>query len=449
MMGQASAPPAEKRRLTIIELNEFNREFLQTAAPSRGFKHFQALLELPTIRTVTEDKIEHQGLDPWVQWVCVHSGMPTSEHGIRRLGDTRSQTWPQLWNKLGAKGLSWGVWGVMNAPRGDAAGCKFFMPDPWSFDERADPEPLNQFLDLPRYVSRNYIEPHKRQVISGALKLMGFLVSPPNWTVTARFTAAFVGAMISKGLSIHTLSTLFDYLSVLVFCRLKKRHEPDFSLVFVNTIAHLQHQFWERGQEIHPEMELGLRLTDRMLGEIMGSTHADEALIVLNGLGQKNVQHEGIFVYRQRNTAEMLRAMGLGVENVEQCMTHDAHVRLFSPEQAEAALGALSDARLSDGSKAFYVERTGPCELFFQVDFEHDVPFSVSLTVNGKQYPFYDLFEKVCERTGVHVPEGYAYSRGIALNGPMPNHRIHDAVLAYFGITAPAAEEATEQRISD
>ena len=72
-----------------------------------------------------------------------------------------------------------------------------------------------------------------------------------------------------------------------------------------------------------------------------------------------------------------------------------------------------------------------------------------SLTVNGKQYPFYDLFEKVCERTGVHVPEGYAYSRGIALNGPMPNHRIHDAVLAYFGIAAPAAEEATEQRISD
>ena len=31
-------------------------------------------------------KKEHHGLDPWVQWVSIHTGKPSSEHKILELG---------------------------------------------------------------------------------------------------------------------------------------------------------------------------------------------------------------------------------------------------------------------------------------------------------------------------------------------------------------------------
>jgi hypothetical protein len=85
-------------RLLVIERNDSVPEFLARMAARMNLVHVSKIFSMQRSETSTADLVEHQGLDPWVQWVGVHCGKPTTEHGIRRLGATRAQDFPQIWH---------------------------------------------------------------------------------------------------------------------------------------------------------------------------------------------------------------------------------------------------------------------------------------------------------------------------------------------------------------
>jgi hypothetical protein len=143
--------------MLLVELNEFNKDLLKSAAESLKLKNIQKILALTEFHTITDDTYDSGYLEPWVQWVSVHTGTPSAKHQIKHLGDVPNVTEPQIWERLSEKGVTCGVWGAMNASRNAARNCLFFLPDPWTFTELGYPEPLNQLLDLPRYISKNYL----------------------------------------------------------------------------------------------------------------------------------------------------------------------------------------------------------------------------------------------------------------------------------------------------
>ena len=429
-------------KLLLIELNEFAPDFLAEMSLELGLRNIGKMLALPHAVTATADLVEHQGLDPWVQWVGVHCGRPTTVHGVRRLGETRRQTLPQIWQRLGAAGYSWGVFGVMNAPRGDAPGCDFFFPDPWSFEEDAYPKSLNDLLALPRYVSKNYLSIGPWEAFKNALKLARFFAPPQHWLLLTRFGAEALRSVARTGPNVHTFTTLLDYLSTLYFVQQRRRKRPDFSLIFLNHIAHLQHQFWNREMPPHPEMALGLELNDAMIGLLLQDRRPDEALVIMNGLKQKNVAGEGFHVYRQKNPQAAALAMGLEDGEVKQSMTHDAHILFSSSDKADRALAILQACTLSDGHHAFYAERAGATRVFYQIDFEHRVAPGTRLMVGNRTLAFDDLFELVCERTGAHVPDGDVYFDGVAIPPNLENHEIFGVVMRHFGLLEESLEPA-------
>ena len=137
--------------MLVIELNEFDPDYLLKNSKKLNLRNIQYFLNFQHTETITEEKIEHQGLDPWVQWVSIHCGKPMKEHNIKRLGETKIQKDEQIWNKISKfNAVKWGVWGVMNAPCGGYIGRSFFLPDPWSFEEKAYPHSLERLLALPR-----------------------------------------------------------------------------------------------------------------------------------------------------------------------------------------------------------------------------------------------------------------------------------------------------------
>jgi hypothetical protein len=419
-------------RLLIVELNEFDPVYLAQMASDHGLGNLRKVLALKHSRTSTNDRIEHQGLDPWVQWVGIHCGKPTEVHGIRRLGATRAQTSAQVWHAAASKGYTWGVWGVMNAPLGDIRGCRFFMPDPWSFEESAYPPYLNNLLALPRYAARNYLEIDYTKAFAAALKLVRFFAPPQHWGLLLRFGFRVSRSVASAGLNVHTFTTLLDYLSVLFFVKLRRDLRPDLSMIFLNHIAHLQHQFWSLKGEPHPEMKLGLELSDAMFGLLLADRQNDEAFLLMNGLKQKNVEKEGFYVYRQRNPQRAVEAIGVTGGSVEQNMTHDATIIFSESSKADHAIQLLDRCELSDGHKAFYVERQGADKVFYQLAFEHDVAPKTNIVCGNYSQPFYDVFQLVCERTGAHVPEGDVYHDGIQIPDQLANHEIFDHVLRFF-----------------
>ena len=58
-----------KKRLILVELNEFNEGLLRKASNDLNLRNINKFLGMQKSETISLDESEHFGLDPWVQWV--------------------------------------------------------------------------------------------------------------------------------------------------------------------------------------------------------------------------------------------------------------------------------------------------------------------------------------------------------------------------------------------
>jgi hypothetical protein len=162
-----------KKRLLVVALNEFNKELLEEVAERYSLPNIKRILDLNVIETHAPDLYESRYLEPWCQWVSIHTGPPAASHKIRNLGDVPNLGEKQLWESLSDSGITSGVWSALNARMGEAPNCKFFLPDPWTFSETDTPNEPNRILNLPRFVAKNRLSPYKPKAFSA---FMSFLV---------------------------------------------------------------------------------------------------------------------------------------------------------------------------------------------------------------------------------------------------------------------------------
>jgi hypothetical protein len=422
------------RRLTLIGLNEFSVDLLTRGARELRLKNVDRLLSMKSAATTTDDMVEHRGLDPWVQWVSIHTGVPSSVHGIIHLGDTPSSlSTSQLWETLSDAGISSGIWGAMNATREGAKHCFFFLPDPWTFSEEAYPDELNDLLALPRYYSKNYLDVSKRRFLACTGRLIKFILGSGAVFDLFKQVPFVLGGVLRNGVNNALLFSLFDLFSADFFVKYKRRYKPQFSLVFLNSVAHLQHHRWGKN-ELSKDEVFGLRTIDRVLGTIFAAREQGEAIVIMNALTQRNIVGEKPRVcYRQINPQRFLSSVGIQFLSVEQLMTNDAHVFFYSEEQRETAARALEAATLCD-KPLFQVERNrlDPNKLFYQVDFWDELEGGESVAVNGVEIGYFDHFEAIVARTGAHIRAGNVYYEGLELPSQLYNHEMADRILDYF-----------------
>tara|TARA_R110001592_G_scaffold215025_2_gene468308 strand:+ start:85515 stop:86795 length:1281 start_codon:yes stop_codon:yes gene_type:complete len=424
------------KKLVLVALNEFDPAFFAYASSQVSLPNIRKLLNLPHSDTWTADKLEKEGLDPWVQWVSIHTGTDSSHHGVKHLGDVPKLTRPQIWEELSLRGISSGIWGAMNASRGRAEQCRFFLPDPWTFSERAFPEELNGLLALPRYYATNYLDTTLTQLLTGVAKLLGFLMSRPRLLIRLlSLSPIALRGLMKFGLKSHLLFSLFDLVSVTTFLHYKKEFQPDFSLVFINSIAHMQHNIWCQEGTLNAACGYTLQVIDRILGQLY---EEGSELLVVNALTQRNIANKKkAIVYRQINPIKFLAALGLPFKSVKQLMTNDAHVMFNTSRDACYARNALANATLA-GRKLFDVDydESSPEKLFYQLDFWDELAADAVFEVNGKKYQFYEHFEKLVERTGEHLQKGDVYSTSLVFPDGMLNHKVYDHILEFYARTA-------------
>jgi hypothetical protein len=425
------------RRLTLIGLNEFSVDLLTRGASELKLKNIEHVLSMKSATTTTDDMVEHRGLDPWVQWVSIHTGVPSSAHGVMHLGDTPSALEvSQVWEKLSSVGVSSGIWGAMNATREGATHCDFFLPDPWTFSEIAYPDELGDLLALPRYYSKNYLDVSKGQFLACTMRLVRFILGSGAILDLLKQIPLVLGGVFRNGVNNALLFSLFDLFSAVFFVKYKKRYSPQFSLVFLNSIAHLQHHRWGK-EKLLKDAVFGLRVIDRVLGIIFAAREQGEAIIIMNALTQKNIVGEKPRIcYRQINPERFLSTVKIPFRSVEQLMTNDAHVFFHSESDRDAAARALEDVTLCD-KPLFQVERNGldPNKLFYQVDFWDELSGGEPVAVNGVEIDYFDHFEAIVARTGAHVRTGNVYYEGLELPPQLYNHEIANRILNYFSVS--------------
>lgn len=400
----------DKRKIIVIELNEFNRDLMRDCAEKFDLPSLKKILSLRETRTFSRDNYESDFLEPWSQWVTVHTGMASSDHGIKHLGDVTDLRHPQIWEKLSDRGVRTGVWGAINGSRGAAENCAFFLPDPWTFSEPAYPADLNYLIELPRYLAKNRKKMRLSKIIGHFTRFFGIFSNPEVLKATLLESHEVVKQTLKDGVKEYVGFTFFEYLSTIEFIRQWRNHHPDVSFLFLNTVAHIQHYYWDLDDERNAiRFRYSMSFLDRILEKVLS---LDTEIIVYNALSQTNTLHEPEWVsYRPIDHDQFLRHFGIAYKRVEPLMSYDAILLFDRPEDKLKAQAELAKLVVS-GVPLLQVEnyKGDALKLFYRLAFTDPVGSEARIEGGSAPAAFYDLMAKITSRTGKHVPVGNIFS---------------------------------------
>ena len=97
-------PKIKGKKLFILELNEFNHKLLKYYSKKYNLNNLNKVLKFNTTKTYTSDRYigdnnQFGYLDPWSQWVSIHTQKKAKIHKIKNLGDVPSLKYKQVWEK--------------------------------------------------------------------------------------------------------------------------------------------------------------------------------------------------------------------------------------------------------------------------------------------------------------------------------------------------------------
>ncbi len=374
------------RPLILLELNELNFEYVEHYAAKGHLPAFARLLSKHGYaRTRSEDVYEH--IEPWIQWVTVHTGKTYAEHGVFRLGDGPEAGVPQIWEQLEAKGLRVGAFSPMNA--GNALrNAAFFVPDPWTKTRVQAPALMREaFGAICQAVGDNA----EGKITAGSLArlLLGLAVYSRK-THWPRYLWDGLA-----GLRKHWPRAVFlDRFLADCFLRAWKQTTPHFASVFLNGAAHLQHHYLFNsgayaGPHRNPPWYLAAgedpllaicRLYDEIVGDLLALSPAAR-LMIATGLHQDPVDVP-VFYWRLRDHAAFLRRLGCPFSTVEPRMSRDFLVTCASAEDARATQARLASGRASDGGALFEVDNRGT-SLFVTLAYPNEIGDGMTATFDG------------------------------------------------------------------
>jgi hypothetical protein len=432
------------RQLLLIELNEVNLDFARRYVDQLGLPNLSKLFATGMTRTSSEARYEQ--LEPWIQWVSAHTGLTAAEHGVFRLGDMVSSQAPQLYEQLEAGGVSVGAVSPMNTVNRLKAPA-YFLPDAWT---QTPSDGTFWSRVLTRAVAQAVNDNSDQRItFSTALTLLGGLArfaSPRHYGTYLRLALRSRKAPWRKALFLDLF--LHD-----LHRRLMLGAKPQFSSLFLNAGAHIQHHYffnsravaseavrnpaWYVSRDADPFAEM-LVVYDRILGDYLRDENA--SVIVATGLTQRPYDRVK-FYYRLRDHAAFLRAIGLRFKSVEPRMTRDFLVHFDNAEDAKNAAKTLADLKSSIDDVAIFgeIDNRGD-SLFLSLTYPHEIRDDLKVVGITPPVRLLDHAVFVAIKNGMHDSQGFFWCRGdIQRFAPADGAHIkslHGAILGFFGVTA-------------
>ena len=400
--------------MILLALNELNVDYVVGYVSQGKLPNFEKLLKQGVVKTTSEGSYEL--LEPWIQWVTVHTGSSYSDHQVFRLGDVvNKQNVTQIFEVLENLGLSVGAISPFNADN-RLINSKFFIPDPWTKTKVSGGyiiEKLSQSIS--RFVNSNATG--KVGVMDVIWLLIGFVyyVRISSWL---RFLK-----LVSFRKRPGVKAAILDLILLELFVTLQKKHKPNYSHLFFNGGAHVQHHYMFNSSQYQGDFKnpewycpsdwdpilMMLEAYDTIIGDLLES---GERIIGVTGLHQ--VPHEEqTFYWRPVVHKDFLLECGLkGEINVIPRMSRDFLIEVADEKHALEIENHLNQFTDSIGSKpVFNVDNRGT-SLFVEVVYDDDVvdgmcfngPNGISIGSLKSKLAF------VAIKNGKHDGIGYVFS---------------------------------------
>jgi hypothetical protein len=411
-----------RKKTILLGLNELNFEFIEKYIELGLLPNFEKLFNKFGYKsTISENKYEL--LEPWIQWVTIHTGKTYEEHKIFRLGDiVDHKNLTQLWNVAEEKGLSVGAISPFNA-RNDLKNPLFFVPDPWTKTPVAGTQLLK---DLSAAASNAVNENANNEVGKSSLFtiLKSFLAYVP---FTRWFSYLPLAVKVTKP---GVKAVIFDSLLGDVFFNQWKKYSPDFSSLFLNTGAHTQHHYMfnasvYEGEVKNPEwycasghdpLIIILKEYDKIVGKLLDLPNT--RLFIATGLHQ-NPHNHITYYWRLKNHTQSLKDMGVtGFAEAIPRMSRDFLIKFNSEEDAKnAEIILASYVSAKEAMPIFTVDNRGT-SLFIELTYDNEVDETVEIksAITNIQVKLKPLVSFVAIKNGEHNGIGYFIDTGTIQN---------------------------------
>lgn len=428
------------KKLILLELNEINFDavifYIQNNINLPGFKK---IIESGINITLAEE--EYDNLEPWIQWPSVHIGKKFDEHKIFRLGDIVNSSEKQIFEKVEERGYTVGAISPMNAAN-KLINPKYFIPDPWTITP-SDKSYLSKSIS--QAVSQAVNDNSKSKLTIKTILNLGIsfvsLVSPKKFFSMMFYAISALRKPWRKALFLDML--LFEFHKTLF-----KRKEPNFSTLFLNAGAHIQHHYffnspfvnnsrlqnpgWYIDSNEDPFLEM-LFIYDSIIQDVLSSKNTE--VIIATGLSQKPYEKLK-FYYRLRDHKNFLRILGLKFKNVTPRMTRDFLISFDTVEEAVKAENFLSEILVNNKTRLFaQIDNRGK-DIFVVLTYPHEITQNSEINVSNKKLLLQDHIVFVAIKNGEHQSKGFAYyTDRISKFAPENNNhvsKIHDVILRFF-----------------
>lgn len=404
-----------KKKLILVELNELNFDYAKKYIDSGvELKNIQKIIQSDLRRTSSESEYEH--LEPWIQWTSVHTGKSFSEHNIFRLGDIVQSKDKQIFEVIESLGYSVGCISPMNAAN-NLKNPDFFIPDPWT-NTKSDESWLSKILS--RALKQAVNDNAKRKI-----SFTTFIDLSIGFLLVASFKNywQYLGLLMTSILYPWRRAIFLDLFLYDIHRYLISKHQTDFSTIFFNAGAHIQHHYllsskivndtnlknpdWYIREGSDPFKEI-LTLYNMILGEFL-TKYPEYQIVICTGLKQV-VYDSKKYYYRLSNHEKFLGSLGLSYEVISPRMSRDFDVSFKTDIDAIRAQTVLQNIVVQNNKKPLFglVSRTGN-SLFITLTYPDEITLDTKITSNGLSLEIFHNVVFVAPKNGMHSSEGYLY----------------------------------------
>ena len=400
------------KKINLIELNEINFEIVKkyTSIYPGEFHGFEKLLDLKNFETSSEDVYAH--IEPWIQWSSVHTCQTYNQHKIFRLGDIVHYKNNQIFEMIERAGYQVGCMSPMNTEN-RLVNPAYFIPDPWT-NTSSDPAIMSKVIhraikqavndnsegkiSMSTYISLIWILLTKTQTKNWLTYLKLFRLRRKRWV-----KALFLDLLLSD-----------------VFIHLKKKKKENFSCLFLNGFAHIQHHYFLNSKIYDGELANtpeyinkyddpihdAIKIYDMIIFDLL--EEFDEKFIFATGLRQVPVYKKVVY-YRLKNHVKFLTALGIRNFNVEPRMTRDFLVNFKDSHDCDHAAQLFSSIEFKGKPLFDEVERRVN-SLFVTLTYSDLVNLKDTIKLQDRTLNLFEEFVFVAIKNGHHDSTGYVFT---------------------------------------
>jgi len=400
----------KNNKLILLSFNELNFNFIRYYLKNKKYKNFSKIIDKIS---QTKSETQYELLEPWIQWVSIYTGKKADQHKIFRLGDIVKFKEETIFDQID-KNYSVGAICPMNI-NNNLKSSGYFIPDPWT-----DTESDNNFWSKKIHSTISFFvknNAYKSFSIKNYLNLLIIIIK----FISFKNIYLYIFLILTSSKYKWRKALFLDLLLNDIHLKLINKKRVNFSNLFLNSFAHIQHHYfllspaigninfkipeWYKKNITKDPLEEALYIYDKILGDYLSLK--DYKLIIATGLTQ--VPYDILkFYYRLRNHNIFFEKFNIEFCKVLELMSRDFILQFDDDTKCMDAADIIKNISLNN-TNLFKVDNRGN-NLFITLTYPYEIRAEDKIFINGNnKINLLDFVSFVAIKNGMHSGDGFYY----------------------------------------